>query len=79
VDQEGAMRRGGAGGVRNWRGETAETADGGGQRSSGEVVEWRREQEYGCVCSQAKKRHAGGWQAAAGGLWRAARLRRAAA
>jgi hypothetical protein len=30
VDQEWAMRRGGAGGARNWRGEAAETADGGG-------------------------------------------------
>jgi hypothetical protein len=43
VDQEGAMRHSSAGGARNWRGEAAETADGGGQRSSGEVVEWRRE------------------------------------
>jgi hypothetical protein len=49
VDQEGAMRCGGAGGVRNWRGGAAETADGGGQRSSGEVVERRREQECGCA------------------------------
>jgi hypothetical protein len=42
------MRRGSAGGARNWRG-AAETADGGGQRSSGEVVERRREQECGCA------------------------------
>jgi hypothetical protein len=41
VDQEGAMRCGGAGGAQNWRGEAAETADGSGQRSSGEVVERR--------------------------------------
>jgi hypothetical protein len=47
VDQEGAMRRGDAGGARNWRGGAAETADGGGQRSSGEVVERRIEQECG--------------------------------
>jgi hypothetical protein len=32
------MRRNGAGGARNWRGGAAETADGGGQRSFGEVV-----------------------------------------
>jgi hypothetical protein len=49
VDQEGAMRRGGAGGARNWRGGVAETADGGGQRSSGEVVQRRRELECGCA------------------------------
>jgi hypothetical protein len=55
VDQEGAMRCGGAGGVRNWRGEAAETADGGGQRSSGEVVERRREQECGCARGDRRK------------------------
>jgi hypothetical protein len=33
------VRCGGAGGARNWRGGVAEAADGGGQRSSGEVVE----------------------------------------
>jgi hypothetical protein len=49
VDQEGAMRCGGAGGARNWRGGAAETADGGGQRSCGEVVERRREHECGCA------------------------------
>jgi hypothetical protein len=42
------MRRGGAGGARNWRGGAAETADGGGKRSSGEVVERGKEQECGC-------------------------------
>jgi hypothetical protein len=47
VDQEGAMRCGGAGGAQNWRGGAAETADGGGQRSSGEVVERGKEQECG--------------------------------
>jgi hypothetical protein len=36
------VRCGGAGGARNWRGGAAEAADGGGQRSSGEVVEPRR-------------------------------------
>jgi hypothetical protein len=30
VDQEGAMRCGGAGAARNWRGEVVETVDGGG-------------------------------------------------
>jgi hypothetical protein len=45
--QEGAMRCGGAGGARNWRGGAAEAADGGGQRSSGEVVERGKEQECG--------------------------------
>jgi hypothetical protein len=49
VDQEGAMRRCGAGGARNWRGGVAEMVDGGGQRSSDEVVERRREQECGCA------------------------------
>jgi hypothetical protein len=39
------VRCGGAGGARNWRGGAAETADGGGQRSSGEVVERGKEQE----------------------------------
>jgi hypothetical protein len=43
VDQEGAMRHGGVGGAQNRRGEVAETADGGEQKSSGEVVERRRE------------------------------------
>jgi hypothetical protein len=43
VDLEEAMRCGGPGGARNWRGEAAEMADSGGQRSSGEVVERRRE------------------------------------
>jgi hypothetical protein len=43
------VRCGGAGGARNWRGGAAETVDGGGQRSSGEVVERRREQECGCA------------------------------
>jgi hypothetical protein len=43
VDQEGAMRCGGVGGARNWRGEAVEMADDGGQRSSGEVVERGRE------------------------------------
>jgi hypothetical protein len=55
VDQEGAMRCGGAGGARNWRGEAAETADGGGQRSSGEVAERRREQECGCAQGDRRK------------------------
>jgi hypothetical protein len=49
VDKKGAMRRGGAGGAQNWRGGAAETADGGGQRSSGEVVERGKEQECGCA------------------------------
>jgi hypothetical protein len=39
------MRCGGAGGARNWRGGVAKMADGGGQRSSGEVVERGKEQE----------------------------------
>jgi hypothetical protein len=43
------MRCGGAGGARNWRGGAAETADGSGQRSSGEVVEQGKEQECGCT------------------------------
>jgi hypothetical protein len=55
VDQEGAMRRGGAGGARNWRGEAAETAVGGGQRSSSEVVKRRREQECGCARGDRRK------------------------
>jgi hypothetical protein len=55
VDQGGAMRCGGAGGARNWRGGAAEMADGGGQRSSGKVVERRREQEYGCVRGDGRK------------------------
>jgi hypothetical protein len=55
VDQEGAVRCGGAGGARNWRGEAAETVDGGGQRSSGEVVERRREQECGCPRGDRRK------------------------
>jgi hypothetical protein len=45
VDQEEAMRCGGAGGARTWRGGVAEAADGGGQWSSGEVVERGEEQE----------------------------------
>jgi hypothetical protein len=36
---ERAVRCGGAGRARNWRGGAAEMADGGEQRSSGEVVE----------------------------------------
>jgi hypothetical protein len=56
VDQEGAMRCSSAGGAQNWRGETAETADGGGQRSSGEVVERRREQECGCARGDRRKK-----------------------
>jgi hypothetical protein len=55
VDQEGAMRCSDAGGARNWRGEAAETADGGGQKSSGEVVERRREQECGCARGDRRK------------------------
>jgi hypothetical protein len=47
VDQEGAMRCSGAGGAQNWRGGAAETTDGSGQRSSGEVVERGKEQECG--------------------------------
>jgi hypothetical protein len=42
VGKEGAVRCGGAGGARNWRGGAAQAVDGGGQRSSGEVVERRR-------------------------------------
>jgi hypothetical protein len=49
------MRRGGAGGARNWRGGAAETTDGGGPRSSGEVVEWRKEQECGCAREDRRK------------------------
>jgi hypothetical protein len=49
------MRRNGAGGARNWRGGVAETADSGGQRSSGEVVERRREQECGCTRGDRRK------------------------
>jgi hypothetical protein len=48
------VRCGGAGGARSWRGGAAEAADGGGQRSSGEVVERRREQE--CWCARGNKR-----------------------
>jgi hypothetical protein len=55
VDQEGAMRRGSAGGARNWRGEAVATADGGGKRSSSEVVERRREQECGCARGNRRK------------------------
>jgi hypothetical protein len=54
VDQEGAMRCSGAGGAQNWRGGAAETADGGGQRSSGEVVEREKEQE--CRCTRGDRR-----------------------
>jgi hypothetical protein len=42
VAQEEVVRCGGAGGARNWRGGAAEVADGGGQWSSGNVVERRR-------------------------------------
>jgi hypothetical protein len=49
VGQEGAVRCSVAGGARSWRGGAAEAADSGGQRSSGEVVERRREQECGCA------------------------------
>jgi hypothetical protein len=55
VDQEGVMRRGGAGGTRNWRGAAAVTADSDGKMSSGEVVEQRREQECGCVRGDRKR------------------------
>jgi hypothetical protein len=55
VDQEGVMRRGSAGGAQNWRGEAVETADGGGQKSSGEVVKRRREQECGCARGDRRK------------------------
>jgi hypothetical protein len=54
ADQEGAMRGGGADGARNWRRGAAETADGGGQRSSGEVVERGKEQE--CRCARGDRR-----------------------
>jgi hypothetical protein len=37
------MKCGGADGARNLRGGAVETADGGGQRSSGEVVEREKE------------------------------------
>jgi hypothetical protein len=47
--QEGSMRCGSAGGAQNWRGGAAEAADGGGQRSSGEVVMRGKEQECGCA------------------------------
>jgi hypothetical protein len=43
--QEGAVRCGGAGGARNWRGGVVKVADGGGQRSSGKVVERRRKRK----------------------------------
>jgi hypothetical protein len=49
------MRRGGAGGARNWRGGAAETADGGGQRSSGEVVERGKEPQCGCARGKRRK------------------------
>jgi hypothetical protein len=52
VDQEGAMRRGGAGGAQNWRGGAVETADGGGHRSSSKVVERGKEQE--CRCGERR-------------------------
>jgi hypothetical protein len=60
-----------------------EAADGGGQRSSGEVVERKREQECGCArgnkrrmkftgrVPKPKKRRVGRRQAAAGGRRRA--------
>jgi hypothetical protein len=41
--QEGAVRCSGAGGAWNWRGGAAKAADSGGQRSSGDVVERRKE------------------------------------
>jgi hypothetical protein len=48
VGLEGAVTCGSAGGAQNWRGGAAETADGGGQRSCGEVVERGiKEQECG--------------------------------
>jgi hypothetical protein len=45
ADQEEAMRCGSASGAQNWRGGAAEMADGGAQRSSGEVVERGKEQD----------------------------------
>jgi hypothetical protein len=39
------MRCGSAGGAQNWSGGAAEAADGGGEWSSGEVVERGEEQE----------------------------------
>jgi hypothetical protein len=39
------MRCGGASGAQNWRGGEVKTVDGVGQRSSGEIVEWGKEQE----------------------------------
>jgi hypothetical protein len=55
ADQEGAVKCGGAGGARNWRGGAAETTDGGGQRSSGEVVKRGKEQECGCARGDRRK------------------------
>jgi hypothetical protein len=54
TDQEEAMGCGGAGGARNWRGGAAEAADGGGQWSSGEVVERGEEQE--CDAREGNRR-----------------------
>jgi hypothetical protein len=50
------VRCGGAGGARNWRGGAAEAAEGGGQRSSGEVDERRREQECGCTRGNKRRK-----------------------
>jgi hypothetical protein len=43
VGKEGAVKCGGAGGARKWRGGAEEATDGGVQWSSGEVVERREE------------------------------------
>jgi hypothetical protein len=53
--QEGVVKCGGVGGSRNWRGGAAETANGSGQRSSGEVVERGKEQECGCARGNRRK------------------------
>jgi hypothetical protein len=55
VGQKGAVRCGDAGGARNWRGGSVETADGDGQRISSEVVERSREQECG-ACKGTEER-----------------------
>jgi hypothetical protein len=57
VGLEGAVRCGGAGGARNWGGGAVEMADSGGQRSSGEVVERGKEQEYGAREGTEERRH----------------------
>jgi hypothetical protein len=49
------MRCGGAGGAQNWRGGAAETVDGSGQRSSGEVVDGEKKQECACVRGDRRK------------------------